>query len=349
MTIPEAGDAVPSSVDGGGEPPMSNERSTAPRGDSPTKPGNRMLDWLLVREELARAQAEAAQLTPEQREFLRRARVALELGELVLAPGNAVRAGSTAPFAADLFRQAVYWALLTQRPSAAPISPEQLWAQTDREVLQPVAGNEGEYAYFAIAMRSSFIELADGTEEAQRAGALQLRRAATRLVGVAQRAQWRVEWAKLKRIARIALVVLIPALIAVALWPRQVDLARGVPWHTSSVGAECHPDKSECGGGRTDILFHTRLEQDPWFEYDFGTPVAFSALTVLNRSDCCQDRAVPLIAEVSNDDQSFKEIARHDAAFDVWKPKFATQHARYLRLRVARDSILHLEAVKVHP
>lgn len=337
MTIPEAGDTVSQSA---------GKSAQAARGESPR---NGVLDWLLVRKELASARADAARHSPQQREFLRRAKLALELGELSFTPGNAVRAGSTAPLAANLFRQAVYWALLSLRPSAAPISPEQLWAETDRSVLRSIAGNEGEHAYFTVAMRSSFIELADGTAEAQRAGAVQLRRAAKRLVGSALLAEWRVEWAKLKRLVRVGLAVLLTALLIFALWPAKVDLSKGVPWRESSIGAECHPRESECGGQRTDILFHTRLEQEPWFEYDFGAPVSFSRLTVRNRQDCCQDRAAPLLVEVSNDGKSYKEVIRRNEKFDLWKPTFARQSARYLRLRVARESILHLEAVEVHP
>ena len=349
MTIPEAGDAVPSGVGGGNAPPTGKEPSQAARNELPKSPGNAVLDWLLVRPELARVRADAARLTPEQREFLRRAKLALELGELAFAPGNAVRAGSTAPLAANLFRQSVYWVLLMRRPSGPPISPEQLWAETDRSVLQSVAGNEGEHAYFAIAMRSSFIELAEGTAEAQRARAVRLRHAARRLVARAQRDLWRVEWAKLKRITRVALAVLIPIALIVWLWPAKPDLAKGMPWRVSSIGAECHPEKSECGGVTTNILFHTRLEHDPWFEYDFGTPTSFSSLTVQNRSEYGGDRSVPLVVEVSDDDKTFKEVVRRDAEFGVWKPSFPTQRARYLRLRVARESILHLESVKVHP
>lgn len=350
MTIPEGGQAVPQSEVGArNEPPPRDESSKPERNALPRFLNNAFVDWLLVRKELARVRAEAARFTPEQREFLRRAKVALELGEVALAPGNAVRSGSTAPLAANLFRQAVYWALLAQGAQTEKVSPEQLWTRTDRSILDSVAGNEGEYAYFTIAMRSTFIELADGTEEAQRAGALRLRVAARRLVVASQRLLWSVEWAKLKRIVRVALAVLIPAAAIFLLWPAKADLAKGATWRVSSVGTECHPEKSDCGGVKTDILFHTNLESNPWFEYDFGAPLAFSSLTVKNRSDFGPERAIPLVVEVSNDDKSFKEVARRDTTFDVWKPSFTTQRARYLRLRVARDSILHLERIAVHP
>ncbi len=347
MTIPEAGDVV--RPDEGGKSPTGSEPSKAPAGEPAKARGNPIVNWLLARKELAQAEADAAQFTSEQREFLGRAKLALELGELAFAPGNAVRSGSTAPLAADLFRQAVYWALLVQRPKGTPVGPEQLWAETDRSALQSVAGNEGEFAYLSIAMRSTFIELADGTDEAQRASAIQLRRAAKRLVASAERVLWRVEWVKLKRLARLAVAVVVPVAAVIWLWPAKPDLGKGAPWRVSSIGVECHPEKSDCGGVKTDILFHTRLEQDPWFEYDFGTPVSFSSLAIQNRTDYGPERAVPLVVEVSNDDKSFKEVVRRIDSFTTWTPSFTPQRARYLRLRVARESILHLESVKVHP
>ena len=159
MTTSEGGDAVSLGEVAmmANEPPLADQTANPAPSAASKFLRNPVVDWLLARTELARARAEAARLTPEQREFLRRAKLALELGEVALAPGNAVRSGSTAPLAANLFRQAVYWALLTRRASTAPISPEQLWSETDRSLLQSVAGNEGEHAYFTIAMRSSFI------------------------------------------------------------------------------------------------------------------------------------------------------------------------------------------------
>ncbi|HYQ00895.1 MAG TPA: discoidin domain-containing protein [Polyangiaceae bacterium] len=350
MVSSEKGEAVPpNEVDRDDAAPSAHEPLHTPQGEGSKAPGGKVVDWLLARTELAQARAAASEFTSEQREFLRRAKLALELGELAYAPGNTVRSGSTAPLATNLFRQAVYWALLSQRPKGDPISPEQLWSETDRSVLQSVAGNDGEYAYLSVVMRSTFVELAEGTEEAQRTGAAQLRNVAKRVVSNAQGVIWRFEWAKVKRVLRVGLVLLVPVAAVIALWPEKRDLAKGVPWHVSSSAAECHPDKHECGEVKTDILFHTALEKNPWFEYDFGAPIAFSSLTIKNRSDYGQDRTVPLVVEVSNDDKSFTEVAKREAVFDVWKPSFPTQHARYLRLRIPRDSMLHLEAIKVHP
>src|ERR1041384_7247943 len=134
------------------------------------------LRWLLVRDELSRAREDAARFTTEQREYLRRAKLAFELGDLALAPGSAVRSGSTAPLAANLFRQSLYWALLAQSPGCGLATPDAVWAAADGAALTAITANDAELAQIAAAMRSTFIELAEDSSDAQRATAELLRR-----------------------------------------------------------------------------------------------------------------------------------------------------------------------------
>lgn len=128
-----------------------------------------------------------------------------------------------------------------------------------------------------------------------------------------------------------------------------VDLAEGRPFTLSSKWADCHPDKNECGGYPTRIAFHTNAEPSPWFQIDLGEPTTFSSATIVNRQDMALPLAVPLVVEVSDDGMSFREIARRDDVFSTWLATFPPQTARYIRLKVARLSTLHLEAVRVHP
>ncbi len=130
---------------------------------------------------------------------------------------------------------------------------------------------------------------------------------------------------------------------------RPVDLARGKPWTTSSSYTPCHPDENQCGVEKTRIFFVTNEEMGPWYQVDLGQVTAFSKLTVVNRTDMLMDRAIPLIAEVSDDAQTWREVARKKDVFFRWDADLGPQHARYLRLRVERFTALHLEAVEVHP
>ena len=128
-----------------------------------------------------------------------------------------------------------------------------------------------------------------------------------------------------------------------------VDLAQGKPFTLSTKWADCHPERNECGGFPTRILFHTTSEPSPWYQVDLGAPTSFSSATVVNRQDMAMPLAVPLIVEVSDDGKAFHEVARRNEVFNAWLATFPPQTARYFRLRVDRTSTLHLESVQVHP
>ncbi|MBK7861562.1 MAG: discoidin domain-containing protein [Archangiaceae bacterium] len=130
----------------------------------------------------------------------------------------------------------------------------------------------------------------------------------------------------------------------------QKDFAKGQPWRASSSWGTCDPEHGMCGPLHSRIFFHTLADESPWVEIDLGKPQTFTSLTVINRKDeHLEDRAVPLVIEVGDDQQTWREIARRDEVFTTWKPSFAPVTARFVRARVTRKSWLHLEAVKVHP
>jgi F5/8 type C domain. len=117
------------------------------------------------------------------------------------------------------------------------------------------------------------------------------------------------------------------------------DLAAGKPWRTSSTLSAVYSAR---------MLFHTSEERNPWFEIDLGEIKPVRRLTVKNRADSNGERAVPLIAELSNDRSNWKVVARRESPFTVWEPSFAPTEARFVRLRVPRLTFLHLEQVKVY-
>jgi hypothetical protein len=94
-------------------------------------------------------------------------------------------------------------------------------------------------------------------------------------------------------------------------------------------------------------LFHTDPQDNPWIEFDLGKPTGVHRIDVENRDDCCQDRAIPLVVELSNDRTSWKEVARRDKDFSTWVARFPATRARYVRLRVPRSTTFHLHAVAI--
>jgi hypothetical protein len=307
-----------------------------------------LLDWLLLREELAQAKGHVAVVTLDRAEFVRRAERAFELAER--AERDRPHVGSSTALALDLFRQSIYWALRAQSGTPEQASIEAVWFAAEGAGLVGASAQAVELAEVSNAVRSNFVELAEGAAERQRELAKLLRRHARRLIRDAQAPQSQLEWTQLKRTSRLLLLALSVCLpiAAVFIWKNR-DLARGVPWRTSSVEMECHPERSECGGASTNILFHTKFEDSPWFEYDFGKPLDFSSVTIRNRTDYRPELAVPLVIEASDDHKNYRELARRKEVFQTWHTSFAPQRARYLRVRALNKTFLHLETVKVQP
>lgn len=158
----------------------------------------------------------------------------------------------------------------------------------------------------------------------------------------------------LKRVVRIGVGLAVGAALAVAMVAgvgrlmQPADLAAGMPFKTSSKMADCHPDQNECAGFPTKILFHTLEETNPWYLVDLQKPTEFTHMTIVNRGDSGESRAVPLVVELSDDGVTFREVARRNEVFATWKPVLGPQTARFVRVRVDRMSWLHLEAVRVH-
>lgn len=149
-------------------------------------------------------------------------------------------------------------------------------------------------------------------------------------------------------------VLVASAVVLLSAWGTVVlaqpkDLAKGKAWRISSIGLECNPREHKCGDLRTDIFFHTKNEQEPWFEFDLATPTSFSSLTIRNRMDMGVARASPLVIEATDDHVTWKELARQVDPFITWTPSFPSVRARYVRVRVLKKTWLHLEGVEVHP
>src|SRR4029078_11522553 len=106
-------------------------------------------------------------------------------------------------------------------------------------------------------------------------------------------------------------------------------------------------EKQRCGKTPTRLFVHTEEEAEPRIEMDLGSAHTVSGVFVKNRDDCCRDRAVPLVVELSTDRKTWRLIARRVDAFSTWTESFSSVRARYVRLRVERKSVLHLEKVEV--
>jgi hypothetical protein len=93
---------------------------------------------------------------------------------------------------------------------------------------------------------------------------------------------------------------------------------------------------------------HTEWGPNQFVTVDLGAPHAIQRVVVTNRRDCCQERAVPLLLEVSDDGRAFRPIAERQEPFRVWTASGLGAHGRYVQLRLAAPNILHLSEVEVY-
>jgi hypothetical protein len=127
------------------------------------------------------------------------------------------------------------------------------------------------------------------------------------------------------------------------------DLAPSASWRvsTTELGFEASGRGFLPPEGGPNVFFQTLIEDSPWIEFDLGAPRAVRGVSVNNRLNCCQDYAVPLVVELSDDAKQWTEVARREQRFYTWTEWFPESQARYLRLRVARRTLLHLGSIEI--
>lgn len=182
----------------------------------------------------------------------------------------------------------------------------------------------------------------------------ELEHVAGRLLAEADRIRLGIERIWFERLLRVAvpLVVLVLTGLGLLFWRAQSQISADTrfPWKTSSNGTNdgCRSPRQGCENDH--YFFHTRAQNKPWIEFDLKSRPAVSGVTITNRTDCheCSARAVPLVVELAGDDKDFQTVAVRKDDFVTWTAQFPRQHARYLRLRVEKQTPFHLKQVRIH-
>jgi hypothetical protein len=332
----------------------------------PTSPANspagrflRAREWFWRGRSLRAARGRRRERSASRGRIADLARRSHELATLSREPVVGIDPTTGDALASELYRQSIYWSLLFLQPYDQPpaetdfgallesVDPA-LWAET---IGGPATQNE----IANVLAREDFSELCNRTPEERSRLAGLLGRMARGLLSRVAEDDAEIGRLWFERVVRLGSVFFSLALVGAAvLFAREVrdqraDIAFNKPWRASS---ESH---SGCGSPlqfcdeSPKFFFHTKLEKDPWVEIDLGAPTAFSKVRVGNRKDCCLDRAVPLVVEVSDDQTRWREIARRDTTFSSWKADVKSQRARYVRLRSVGRTMLHLSSVRVLP
>jgi hypothetical protein len=305
----------------------------------------RILDWLWLSSRARQLRASASRLTGRAAVLALRARMTDTIARQASNPPEPYPEGKPDAVVCELFRQSIHWSLEARR---------ELESRAERESA-PVATHADDIERFAreVVARSfeDFSELGEG-EQAELVGKLgECSRALLEPLPSKQLESRRL-W--FTRVFRVGLVCLIAGLLLKTCsggledWR---DLARGRPWTASSQfpgTAGCKSPEQDCQEN-TGFFFHTAHQDSPSIEFDLGETKKISSVIVQNRFDCCADRAIPLVIEVSENHADWREVKRRTTEFETWRAQFTPTRARWVRLRVARGTILHLARVRILP
>jgi hypothetical protein len=292
--------------------------------------------------------------------FEARARVAAELAGRALDPSEPFLSGRADAIACELYRQSIHWALRAldaQRAVAsAPAVAEPLGEASAPGAAEALLDARRPTAGARDALSRTFVEFAELAPQQQARTARELGAIAESLLRDAASTRREMDTIWFGRSFRIAAILLVVSVAVVFLalsktWREQrADLAAGRSWSASSSypGVGCRSPAQECVES-PDFFFHTNEEDKPWVVIDLGAPELVGAVRIDNRKDCCGDRAVPLVVELSSDGKRFRQVNRLDEKFKSWRAEFAPMPARYVRVSSPRRTLLHLARIRVLP
>lgn len=240
-----------------------------------------------------------------------------------------------------MFMSEADWTRARQIPAVAEVWGELSGAQ--QTSLQAGLGDKAELALIELDAKQRRY-LASGLRKFATALAEPLERQAS-LVG-------RVLFMRWARIGAAALVLLAIAWSISGVIEKRFakpNIALGRPVTISTQFADAALDHTLLvDGDRTNLGFHTENGPNQWVMIDLGMPRNISKVVVYNRVECCQERAIPLRLEVSDDGTNFRKVVDRTEEFDVWTAKGLDAKGRYVRLRHLGANFLHLAEIEVY-
>lgn len=318
-------------------------------------------------------EAKLPELSARSSVLVGRAQLAQFLAQSAFRPPEPLPYSGGEAVACELSREAVYWALLALREvkptqssdaaeapspaSSAPAGLATLWSEADRESLERAAGSAQEAERLREELSNkSFADFAELEADKQAASAKRLHAFADRLLEPLARPHLARErtWVARVQLAFVALgALLLLAAVGRPLKERYDltrDRAANASWKASSLYRECWCDSpAQTCENCPNFFFHTENEDRPNVVFDLHGVQSLSAVVVENRRDCCGDRGLPLLVQVSSDQKSWKTVATRKEEFTTWRANFPTEQARWVRLMVPNHNMLHLSRVRLLP
>jgi hypothetical protein len=279
---------------------------------------------------------------------LQRAVQALDLADRLTDTVRPSRREAAIDAAFAVYGQGLFWALSAEAPGDLPATLDEAFEAAPPDLLG-AASADGDIARARRLVAGPAARADDQRESETLADLAALRSTLQSLICALRRRRPTSGAVARRRWTRVAVAMAIAAapIFLVVRHLLDHDLAAGRPWLTSSTEPDCNVSAGICRGQAVSLYFHTQTEASPWARVDLGSVQPITTITVVNRRDCCAERAVPLILEVGDDGARFTQVAEQKAQFIVWNAKFPEVRARYLRVRVPAVTALHLERVSV--
>jgi len=289
-------------------------------------------------------------LSERQRADLRQALAVRQLAAETMASADPQRANALLPALIGILRNGTFWALSAGTPDPAPADIVEAFDRLPDGVLNDLVPDAAVRERLRTVLTVSGESWGRRERSEQEQGLADLKALSTAMLTRLTLSAQRLRALFVRRmVLSFATLIVIVVGVKVALsLDLKPSLTKDQPWRTSTTLEICRPKDHYCADAVTNIFFHTLEEESPWVEFDLGSRKAFRRLSVKNRGDCCPDRAVPLVFEVSDDRVTWREVTRKLETFSTWKADFPTTRAQYVRLRVARRSLLHLETFNLY-
>lgn len=231
------------------------------------------------------------------------------------------------------------WARLIELPTFAPLASELIDSQ--RSLLPRVLGVEGD------------MHLARDSESQRRSTLRTLVYVAEKLITPLEADSRRVHKVLVTRWLKIGVASLVALLALGSLW-HKASARPNLALHRPVTVVTPHPTWGKEPGKLVDgdlnqMGFHTIEAPNQNVTIDLGGSHRISRVVVYNRTDCCQERAIPLRIEVSEDGKAYKKVAeRHEPFPTEWTADFSSVKARYVRLTDLSAQAFHLNEVEVY-
>jgi hypothetical protein len=147
-----------------------------------------------------------------------------------------------------------------------------------------------------------------------------------------------------------ALVVFLLYELAVSLFSPK-NLALNKPAAASSQRPGSDPSGVDNGEVEHGFGVHTNLDPNPWVRIDLGASVPIHEVRVYNRGDGYPPDNLPLVLQISDDDNTYTDIEERTEMFtreQPWIAKLDAKRARYVRVYMPKQGYIALSEIEVY-